>query len=66
MCNLSQGVKEQGIEIGTERGLVQGVQKEKQETVFRLFKKKYPLSVIADSTKLTEAEVRQILSHRGQ
>ena len=38
MCNLSQGVKEEGIEIGIRKGIKQGVEEGKFLTLAELVK----------------------------
>ena len=53
MCNLSEGI----FEKGRSEGEVIGRDKEKQDTVLRLFRKGRDLSAIVDATDWTLDQV---------
>ena len=57
MCNLSQGVKEEGIEIGIrkgiERGIEQGMEKG-QDNLALLMQKLFAQNRLADAKRATE------------
>ena len=61
MCNLSQGIKEEGIREGYSRGLEQGVEQEKIQTVLTMLEEKYPIDQIARVTRLTTEQVQSII-----
>ena len=63
MCNLSQGLIEQGIEQGIERGIEQGIElgvKQGLERMREATKKLLPLTQILEVTGLTPTEIEAI------
>ena len=69
MCNLSQGVKEEGIAIGHKFGLEQGRREGRQEAIVEttnnvinsMYEKGYTVMEIADVLKMSSEEVRKRL-----
>ena len=69
MCNLSQGVKEEGIAIGHKFGLEQGRREGRQEAIVEttnnvinsMYEKGYTVMEIADVLKMSSEEVRERL-----
>lgn len=73
MCNLSQGIREdgiregysqgleQGIEQGVEQGYKQGVAQEKIQTVLNMHKKKYTVEEIISIAELPLEKVQEII-----
>ena len=56
MCNLSQGIREDGITIGEERG--------KAEIIINMYKKGIPLEEIADIAEKSVEEVTAIIEEK--
>ena len=69
MCNLSEGIKEQGIQIGLQQGLQQGLQRGELNKGIRvaveLLKMKLPMSSIIRATELTREQVTEIAQENG-
>ncbi|MCD8121140.1 MAG: Rpn family recombination-promoting nuclease/putative transposase [Clostridiales bacterium] len=61
MCNLSQGILERGIERGIKTGESRGELRKAKETAFKLYKKGWNLSEIADLLNYSEEEVNDWL-----
>ncbi len=61
MCNLSEGI----FEKGRSEGEVIGRDKEKQDTVLRLFRKGRDLSAIVDATDWTLDQVKKFLRSKN-
>ena len=57
MCNLSQKIKETGIEIGKEAGIEIG----KREMIVSMHRKGYTIAQIADVAGITEKQVEDII-----
>lgn len=57
MCNLSQGVKEEGIRIGR----VEGIDERNKILVKRMYDKKYSIEEIADILDLSMEQVKEML-----
>ena len=57
MCNLSQKIKETGIEIGKEAGIEIG----KREMIVNMHRKGYTTAQIADVAGITEKQVEDII-----
>ena len=57
MCNLSQKIKETGIEIGKEAGIEIG----KREMILSMHRKGYTTAQIADVAGITEKQVEDII-----
>lgn len=57
MCNLSQKIKETGIEIGIERGIEIG----KREMVVKMHDRGYTITQIADITEMNEKQIEDII-----
>ncbi len=68
MCNVSQGIKEQGIEQGIKQGIEQGIaqgikqgmEQGRKEMVLTMLKKKYPVSMIMDCTGYPIEKIQSI------
>ena len=56
MCNLSEGVYQDGVAYGLEQGLEQG----RKETVLALLREKMPLDLIARVTTISAEKIRDI------
>ena len=61
MCNLSQGVKEEGIAIGRREGLEEGRREGHAELITKMYKNGLSIEQIASATDKTVAEVRAII-----
>ena len=57
MCNLSQKIKETGIEIGKEAGIEIG----KREMILSMHRKGYTTAQIADVAGMKEEQVEDII-----
>ena len=57
MCNVSQGILEQGIQKGLEKGLEKGL----KETAFRLQKMGFTLPMVAQAVNTSESTVAEWL-----
>ena len=72
MCNLSQGVKEEGIAMGHKFGLEQGRREGRREAILEttnnvisnMHEKGYTVMEIADVLKMSSEEVRERLEKR--
>lgn len=62
MCNLSQGIKEQGIKMGTEQGIQLGEKRAKQETAYSLARRGMSVEDIADIVSVSTQTVQEWLS----
>ena len=60
MCNLSEGVYQDGVAYGLEQGLEQGLAQGRRETVLALLQEKMPLDLIARVTKLSAEKIQDI------
>ena len=60
MCNLSQGVKEEGIAIGRREGLEEGRREGHAELITKMYKNGLSIEQIASATDKTVEEVRAI------
>ena len=58
MCNLSQGVKEEGIAIGREEGRREG----HAELIIKMYKNGLSAEQIASATDKTIEEVKRIIA----
>ena len=58
MCNLSQGVKEEGIAIGRREGLEEGRREGHAELITKMYKNGLSIEQIASATDKTVEEVR--------
>ena len=61
MCNLSQGVKEEGIAIGRREGLEEGRREGHPELITKMYKNGLSIEQIASATDKTVEEVRAII-----
>ena len=61
MCNLSQGVKEEGIAIGRREGLEEGRREGHSELITKMYKNGLSIEQIASATDKTVEEVRAII-----
>ena len=61
MCNLSQGVKEEGIAIGRREGLEEGRREGHAELITKMYKNGLSIDQIASATDKTVEEVRAII-----
>ena len=61
MCNLSQGVKEEGIAIGRREGLKEGRREGHAELITKMYKNGLSIEQIASATDKTVEEVRAII-----
>ena len=61
MCNLSQGVKEEGIAIGRREGLEEGRREGHAELITKMYKNGLSIEQIASATAKTVEEVRAII-----
>ena len=61
MCNLSQGVKEEGIAIGRREGLEEGRIEGHAELITKMYKNGLSIEQIASATDKTVEEVRAII-----
>ena len=61
MCNLSQGVKEEGIAIGRREGLEEGRREGHAELITKMYKNGLSVEQIASATDKTVEEVRAII-----
>ena len=66
MCNLSEGIFEDGVKQGVKQGMKQGIErgaketKEKMMQAFQMLKRKVSVSEIVKKTGLAEDDVRQM------
>ena len=61
MCNLSQGVKEEGIAIGRREGLEEGRREGHAELITKMYKNGLSIELIASATDKTIEEVKAII-----
>lgn len=61
MCNLSQGVKEEGIAIGRREGLEEGRREGHAELIAKMYKNGLSIEQIVSATDKTVEEVRAII-----
>lgn len=61
MCNLSQGVKEEGIAIGRREGLEEGRREGHAELITKMYKNGLSIEQIASATDKTVEEVKMII-----
>lgn len=61
MCNLSQKIKENGIETGIETGIEMG----KREMIIKMYNKGYTVAQIADVAEMDEKQVKDIIRNTG-
>ena len=61
MCNLSQGVKEEGIAIGRREGLEEGRREGHAELITKMYKNGLSIEQIASATDKTVEEVKTII-----
>ena len=61
MCNLSQGVKEEGIAIGRREGVEEGRREGHAELITKMYKNGLSIEQIASATDKTVEEVRAII-----
>lgn len=61
MCNLSQGVKEEGIAIGRREGLEEGRREGHAELITKMYRNGLSIEQIASATDKTVEEVRAII-----
>ena len=61
MCNLSQGVKEEGIAIGRREGLEEGRREGHAELIKKMYKNGLSIELIASATDKTIEEVKTII-----
>ena len=61
MCNLSQGVKEEGIAIGRREGLEEGRREGHAELITKMYKNGLSIEQIASATDKTVEEVKAII-----
>lgn len=61
MCNLSQGVKEEGIAIGRREGLEEGRREGHAELITKMYKNGLSIEQIASATDKTIEEVKTII-----
>lgn len=66
MCNLSQGVKEEGIAIGRREGLEEGRREGHAELITKMYKNGLSIEQIASATDKTVEEVRAIIEGKGK
>ena len=58
MCNLSQGIKEDGIAIGREEGRAEG----EAGIILKMYKNGFSVEQIADATDKKEETVRDMIA----
>ena len=71
MCNLSQKIKETGIEIGIEtgieigieRGIKTGAEMGKREMILKMYNKGYTTAQIADIAEMEEKQIKDIIEN---
>ena len=63
MCNLSQKIKETGIEIGIERGIKTGTEMGKREMILKMHNKGYTTAQIADIAEMEEKQIKDIIEN---
>ena len=66
MCNLSQGVKEEGIAIGRREGLEEGRREGHAELITKMYKNGLSIEQIASATDKTVEEVRAIIEGKAK
>lgn len=59
MCNLSQKIKETGIEIGIKTGAEMG----KREMILKMHNKGYTAAQIADIAEMEEKQIKDIIKN---
>ena len=62
MCNLSQGVKEEGIAIGRKEGLKEGRRAGHAEIITKMYKNGLSPEQIASATDKTIEEIKTIIA----
>ena len=65
MCNLSQGIREQGIQIGLQQGLQQGELAKAISMALKMLKKNKSIEEIIEFTELTLEQLKQIAEENG-
>ena len=60
MCNLSKGIKEQGLAQGLEQGLERGAFNKAVKVALELLKMNLPAANIAKATELSLEQIREI------
>lgn len=65
MCNLSQGIKEEGIAIGEARGEEIGEAKGKAAIIINMYKKGIPIEEIAEIAEKSIEDVQAIIDGKG-
>ena len=60
MCNLSQGVYNNGLEKGLAQGLEQGINKKTRDVVFNMLSKHLEDSLIVDVVKITMEQLENL------
>jgi len=60
MCNLSKGIKEQGLAQGLEQGLEQGAFNKAVKVALELLKMNLPAANISKATELSLEQIREI------
>lgn len=65
MCNLSQKIKENGIETGIKTGIKTGIETGikmgKREMIIKMYNKGYTVAQIADVAEMDEEQVKDII-----
>ena len=65
MCNLSQKIKENGIEIGTANGIkigtANGIEMGRKEMILKMYGKGYTIAQIADVAEVDEKQIEEII-----
>lgn len=65
MCNLSQKIKENGIETGIKTGIETGIKMGKREMIIKMYNKGYTVAQIADVAEMDEKQVKDIIRNTG-
>ena len=67
MCNLSQKIKETGIETGMktgiETGIKTGIEMGKREMITKMYSKGYTTAQIADVAEMDEKQIEDIIKN---
>ena len=61
MCNLSQKIKENGIETGIEIGTANGIEMGRKEMILKMYGKGYTIAQIADVAEVDEKQIEEII-----
>ena len=61
MCNLSQKIKESGIEAGIEIGTANGIEMGRKEMILKMYGKGYTIAQIADVAEVDEKQIEEII-----